>query len=342
MKLDKAIIVAKKDLAEFRRNRYILGTLLIMPLIVSVMLPIVYVVPINQLSRQTTDEVTLTFNITTDYSDTKLSNITITDAYLDDVELDNCVLENCIVKRSTAIKTIFNSCEINRTTAGDCLIYGCDLIEFDDGGGNTIRDSQYVGGNKQLDDLKDLMFNVLLILLIMIPVTIPTVTASYSFVGEKVNKSLEPLLATPITDLELLAGKSGSIFAVSMGATWFSFIVAVVIVDVLTYPEFGYYPLPNTYWIVGMVMLAPAMCLMSILANVIISSKVNDVRVSQQIGGVIILPVLLFFILSLTGILASGVWSVLLFSAAMFLADGAILLVSMRIFRREEILVNWK
>jgi ABC-2 type transport system permease protein len=302
----------------------------------------VYVVPINQLSRQTSDSVTLTFDITAVYSDVKLSNITIADAYLEDVELDNCVLESCIVRRSEARKTIFNACALNRTTVGDCLIYGCDLIDITDGGGNSIRDSQYVGGNKQLEDLKDLMFNVLLILLIMIPVTIPTVTASYSFVGEKVNKSLEPLLATPISDLELLAGKSGSIFAVSMGATWLSFLVAVAIVDVLTEPALGYYPLPNTYWVVGMVLLAPAMCLMSILANVIISSKVNDVRVSQQIGGVIILPVLLFFIMSLTGILATGVGSVVLFSAAMILVDAGILLASMKIFRREEILVNWK
>jgi ABC-2 type transport system permease protein len=36
---------------------------------------------------------------------------------------------------------------------------------------------------------------------------IPTTIASYSLVGEKVEKSLEPLLATPTTDSEILLGK---------------------------------------------------------------------------------------------------------------------------------------
>ena len=41
---------------------------------------------------------------------------------------------------------------------------------------------------------------------------IPTTLASYSIVGEKVEKSLEPLLATPTTDGEILVGKGISSF----------------------------------------------------------------------------------------------------------------------------------
>jgi hypothetical protein len=47
MNFDRALVVAKKDLAEFRKNKYIMMTLLFMPLMVSVVLPFVYVVPIN-------------------------------------------------------------------------------------------------------------------------------------------------------------------------------------------------------------------------------------------------------------------------------------------------------
>jgi len=36
---------------------------------------------------------------------------------------------------------------------------------------------------------------------------LPIILASYSLVGEKIEKSLEPLLATPITDSELLLGR---------------------------------------------------------------------------------------------------------------------------------------
>jgi ABC-2 type transport system permease protein len=41
---------------------------------------------------------------------------------------------------------------------------------------------------------------------------LPTGIASYSLVGEKVQKSLEPLLATPTTDEEILAGKAVAAF----------------------------------------------------------------------------------------------------------------------------------
>jgi ABC-2 type transport system permease protein len=343
MRLDRAIIVAKKDLSEFAKNRYIMMTIVMMPLIASVILPIVYVVPINQLSRQTNTELGyLRFNITMEFNNVTLTEATLINTKLDHVILSNCIVQDCIIDNSTVLKSNLNQTRIAYSTVTDSMLDRCILINLTSNIDNTVRKSQYAGGNDELDKLQAIMFNVLLILLIMTPVTIPTVTASYSFVGEKVNRSLEPLLATPTTDLELLAGKSGSIFAVSMGATWLSFIVAVVLVDVLTEPFLGYYPLPNAYWIVGILLLAPGMCLMSILVNVIISSRVNDVRVSQQIGGVLILPVLLFFFFSLAGVLSTALLPMLVFSLIILLADCLIVLLSLRIFNREEILVNWK
>jgi ABC-2 type transport system permease protein len=342
MRIDRAVIVAKKDLSEFRKNRYIMMTIVMMPLISSVILPIVYVVPINQLSRQSEANLDLKFNTTNSLNNATLMDATILDTRIEDATITNCVIRNSIVENCTILNSNFNESRIAYSSVKNSMLERCYLVNLTLDVGNTVRSSQYAGGSHELDQLKTLMFNVLLILLIMIPVTIPTVTASYSFVGEKVNKSLEPLLATPTTDLELLAGKSGSIFAISMGATWLSFIVAVVLVDVLTEPSLGYYPLPNTYWIVGIVLLAPGMCLMSILANVIISSRVNDVRVSQQIGGVLILPILLFFFFSLAGVLSTALLPMMVFSLAVLVVDAGILLLSLRVFNREEILVNWK
>ena len=342
MRFDRSIIVAKKDIAEFRKNKYIMMTLLFMPIVISVFLPFVYVLPINELSRQNATTVDLDINILAEYANVSMANMTLSDAKLEDVELENCVLYSCSVMNSTAMKCVFTGCEINESALSDSLVYGSRLTEIRDAGGNTIRNSEFVGGNKEVEDLKDIMFNVLLILLIMIPVMIPTVTASYSFVGEKTNKSLEPLLATPITDLELLIGKSSSIFVISMAATWLSFAVAASVVDTLTKPYLGYYALPNQYWIVGILLLAPGMCLMSIFTNVLISSRVNDVRVSQQIGGILVLPILMFFMFSFTGFLSGGIVPILMFSLAIFAVDGGILWLSLRTFKREEILVRWK
>jgi ABC-2 type transport system permease protein len=342
MNFQRSMVIAKKDLAEFRKNRYIMMTLLVMPIVVSVILPSVYVIPINQLSRQNSENVTLNITVTKEYDNVSLSNITLTDTRLDHVNVTDCVLSSCIVSNSSVTKSVFSSSLISDSTVGNSLIYGSRILNLDDGGGNTIQDSYFVGGNKQLEDLKSVMFNLILILLIIIPVMIPTVTASYSFVGEKTNKSLEPLLATPITDAELLLGKSLSIFGICMLVTWLSFMIAAGMVDMLAGPVLGYYPLPNPFWIADMLLLAPGMCLMSIFANVLISSKVNDVRVSQQIGGVLVLPIILFFILSLSGYLSSGLLPMFLFSGLVFAIDAGILWLSLKVFRREEILVSWK
>src|SRR4030065_2628797 len=47
-----------------------------------------------------------------------------------------------------------------------------------------------------------------LIMFMLIPLFIPVNIAAYSIVGEKTTRSLEPLLATPISTGELLAGKN--------------------------------------------------------------------------------------------------------------------------------------
>jgi hypothetical protein len=64
--------------------------------------------------------------------------------------------------------------------------------------------------------------------------------------------------------------------------------------------------------------------------------------VSQQIGGVLILPVLLFFFFTLAGILSTAILPMLVFSLAIVAADGAVVWLSVRVFNREEILVRWK
>jgi ABC-2 type transport system permease protein len=342
MRLEKAVIIAKKDLAEFAKNRYVLMTIVLMPLIISVVLPVIYVLPINTLSKQSTKPVTLELSITMKLNNTTLTNAVLFGTELDHVTIVGSVIQGCSLRNSTVVNSTVTESLIGFSVVRTSILTRCVLFNLTTDSGNVLHESQYVNGNADLENIKTLMFNLLLILLIMTPVTIPTVTASYSFVGEKVNKSLEPLLATPITDMELLVGKSGSIFAVSMGATWISFVVSTVMVDVLTKPALGYYPLPNTYWMIGVLLLAPAMCMMSILTNVIISSRVNDVRVSQQIGGVLVLPIMLFLFLSIAGVLSTGPLPMLLFSIAVLAADAGILMLALRIFNREEILVSWK
>jgi ABC-2 type transport system permease protein len=127
-----------------------------------------------------------------------------------------------------------------------------------------------------------------------------------------------------------------------MLATWLSFIPFVIIVDFLTSGTLGYSPLPDAVWIIGVFLLAPLFCIMSIALNVVVSSRVSDVRASQQIGSLIVLPVVAFFVIALAGFFSLGPEIMLLLCGAVLLIDVGIAYLSLKTFQRENILVRWK
>ena len=171
---------------------------------------------------------------------------------------------------------------------------------------------------------------------------LPTVIASYSFVGEKVEKSLEPLLATPTTDGELLFGKSLAAFLPCILATYIGAAAYVVVADVWSYMNMGVFLLPNLNWIIIVGLVAPLACILSVEANVIVSSRVSDVRAAQQLGSLVVLPIILILLLGSTiGFMPADTLALIL-SGAMAIVVVALFYVSKATFQREEILTKWK
>ena len=171
---------------------------------------------------------------------------------------------------------------------------------------------------------------------------LPTVIASYSFVGEKVEKSLEPLLATPTTDGELLFGKSLAAFLPCILATYIGAAAYVIVADVWSYMNLGVFLLPNLNWIIIVGLVAPLACILSVEANVIVSSRVSDVRAAQQLGSLVVLPIILILLLGSTiGFMPADTLALIL-SGAMAIAVVALFYLSKATFQREEILTKWK
>lgn len=178
---------------------------------------------------------------------------------------------------------------------------------------------------------------------VVIAAILPTIIASYSFVGEKLEKSLEPLLATPTSDSELLFGKSLAAFLPSILATFVGAVIFLAVVDVYSFTNYGVFLLPNLYWAVTIGILTPLGCLLSVEANVVISSRVNDIRAAQQIGALVVLPLILLIVLSSTaaGLIEPSLLA-LIVSGVLALSDFALFYVSKATFKREEILTKWK
>ncbi len=172
-------------------------------------------------------------------------------------------------------------------------------------------------------------------------VGLPMAIASYSIVGEKLEKSLEPLLATPITDSELLLGKSIAAFLPPMIAIWVGSIVFMTMMDLFTHGTLNYLYFPN--WSIGIILLlvGPLSALLSIEANVIISSRVNDVRTAQMLGLLVILPFAAIYVASEVGALTLNTTNLFIISGVVLVIAVALFFISTRTFRREEILTKW-
>ena len=172
---------------------------------------------------------------------------------------------------------------------------------------------------------------------------IPTSIASYSIVGEKVEKSLEPLLATPTTDDEILLGKGISAFLPPMAGILGGSAVFMVLMDLVTRGTLGYAFFPN--WNAGIVLflMVPLAAIMSVEWNVIISSRVSDVRVAMQLGALVVLPLGGIYVGGELNLIPLGDTSnLLIIGAILLVVDLLLLYVARATFRREEILTKWK
>ncbi|MDA4133983.1 MAG: hypothetical protein OK441_00230 [Thaumarchaeota archaeon] len=177
---------------------------------------------------------------------------------------------------------------------------------------------------------------------IILATLLPTVLSSYSFLGEKLEKSLEPLLATPATDGELLLGKSLAAFLPSIGVSYAGAAVFMVFVDGLTSSRLGYLYFPNTTMAVILLLAVPLACTFSVEANVIIASLVGDLRAAQQLGTLASVPFGGVFVLAETNFTSLDPTTLLTISVLLLAIDVVLLQVCRITFRREEILTKWK
>jgi ABC-2 type transport system permease protein len=171
---------------------------------------------------------------------------------------------------------------------------------------------------------------------------VPLGIASYSIVGEKVEKSLEPLLATPLTDGEILLGKATSAVIPTLIAMYAAAAVFMVGIDEVTFNTLGYYYFPNWNIATLTLVLMPVAIVMSVLFGVIVSSRVNDVRSANSFGAFILFPLIGIYFLSETSIITLDVNTLLIISGVLLAVDVALFFVSTKTFRREEILTKWK
>jgi len=176
---------------------------------------------------------------------------------------------------------------------------------------------------------------------LLMPAYIPLSIATFSIIGEKQARTLEPVLAAPIRTIELLAGKAVAALVPGVLAGWITYVTFVTLASLVYGPAlFGV--VTDASWLVGVFLLGPAVGLSSVVAGVIVSSRVNDPRVAQQVGGVIIVPIVAVTLLQATATVLVGPTGYLILAIVVFAVSLAGLRVGVTLFNREAILTRWR
>jgi len=189
------------------------------------------------------------------------------------------------------------------------------------------------------EDVQIFLLHESLFMFLMIPIFLPLGMAIYGILNERNERSLEPLLATPITVSELMLGKSLSIILPTMTVTWLTFAAFVVFLRYSVSPTvFHGVMRPMSLW--ALVLLPPALAQFTVSVGFIISSQVDDIRAASQIGGVIVLPVVGLTVMQLATRIVYSLTAFLAGIAGFLLLDLFLFWVMVHAFRRDSILTR--
>jgi ABC-2 type transport system permease protein len=203
--------------------------------------------------------------------------------------------------------------------------------------------SRRAGGGALPEDaqVQLFLFQQFVLLFLLTPITGAMALAAHAIIGEKQARTLEPLLASPITTAELLLAKVVGALLPTLAIAVAGLVIyfAGIVVFAQDGVAAGMFT-SRTLVLVGVIM--PAAALASLQFAILVSSRVNDPRTAQQFGVLIILP--------LTGVLVAQFTGAMWLTAAQMLGVGAGLLVvwialtaaSVPLFDRERILTKWR
>ncbi|MDQ3035141.1 MAG: ABC transporter permease [Myxococcota bacterium] len=191
------------------------------------------------------------------------------------------------------------------------------------------------------DALLALVADQYLYMLLLIALALPSTIAAHAIVGEKVERTLEPLLATPISTSDLLLGKCLAAVIPATLITQLSYGITLA-GFALTCPPAVLSLALRPVWPLAFGAVAPGLALLSALAAIVASSRVNDPRTAQGLVGFLVIPVIVMGISSVMGELFLDVRLLAWGAAGVLVVDAIALWIAVRLFSREAILTRWK
>jgi len=185
------------------------------------------------------------------------------------------------------------------------------------------------------------LFEQFLTVFLLMPITGAMTLAAHAVVGEKLARTLEPLLATPLSTGELLVSKMAGALLPTLAIAAVGLAVYLGLIGWAAEPGVVG-ALLNARTFVVTLLTGPAAALVALQAAILVSSRVNDPRTAQQIGVLIILPLTAVLIAQFTGALWVNAAALAFAALGLFGFWILLTLASVVLFEREAILTRWR
>ena len=185
------------------------------------------------------------------------------------------------------------------------------------------------------------IFQQFLVLLVLAPVAGSMSAAAHSVVGEKLARTLEPLLATPLSTFELLSAKILGALIPALALTFGAFALYCAGIALFALPGvLRAFITPSAIAVVfGLGSLA---ALAALQLAVCVSSRANDARSAQQIGALIILPIAGLLVAQLMGSFQLTLPVISAIAGVLAGINVGLMRLGIALFDRESILTRWK
>lgn len=128
-----------------------------------------------------------------------------------------------------------------------------------------------------------------LVYMLAIPALVPATLAAYSVVGERLQGTLEPVLATPVRREELLLGKALAAFVPSLAVSYSVFALFIGVVEVFAQPGVASALIQGPD-LLAQLLFTPLLAAVSIWIGIAVSARSSDPRTAAQLALLVSLP----------------------------------------------------
>jgi ABC-type Na+ efflux pump permease subunit len=177
-------------------------------------------------------------------------------------------------------------------------------------------------------------------LFLIIPMMVAAIVGAESFVGEKERGTLEGLLYTPATDLELFTGKILAGIVPAVVATVLNFTCYAIVVNLVTATTVGRIWFPSTQALVLAAWIGPAVALLGVSVSVLVSMRVDTFLEANQLTGLLSLLIVGLMVAQGSGLLLLSLPVLVVIGLVIYSTDLVLIRFGAGVFSRDRLMAR--